>query len=498
MTRRQPTDRPLQWFLALVVVSFAVGAPALHGPYYADDFQFVFDPPHLDPFYHFSHENPHNPFYRPIQSALLAAVQSGFGLSTWPIHAGSIVLHALLGFLVFRMVSGLGLGRGEARLASLLVVASQAAVPAVAGNDTLSQLLGTLAGYLSLWWFYRWARGEKVSARGIGDRRYLGALAMLAVALFAKETGVAFVLLAALVLLTGLPAPRGPVPGMRARAARLVPIGVVFVLYLAARSAGASAVPEMGENRYGFALGLNIPRNLAMLWTAATIPFSSVTMFTAVATGDRMTLAGLGAAYAVLLSLVAVGLWRRRREARVWWQAGVGLLSVATIVPIKQVSELYAYQLLPAAAALLAVGLVSAGQAARQRKPWRILWMVAVASLVAGNAVASFSKAGMMHACGTRAAVLLDQIAPLAREAPAGGELVLVNPPAEGPAYSTFRVPGFGVLRHAEHYVARRAGREDITVRIASGDDGDAGPAPGRVVLGLDGDRVRRYDLSGP
>jgi len=177
--------RPVAWFILLVVVALALNAPVLDGDYYGDDYQFVFETPHLAPFYYFVHANPENPFYRPIQATWLATVQAATGRHTWPIHVASIVLHALLGLFVFGAMAALGHPPRSAALASLLVVASQAAVPAVAGNDTISQLLGTMGGYVSVWLFYRHAVGGTGAAGVFRDPRYLAALALLSLLMVA-------------------------------------------------------------------------------------------------------------------------------------------------------------------------------------------------------------------------------------------------------------------------------------------------------------------------
>lgn len=492
-----PMDgRPLRWFAVLLAASFFVGIPAIDAPYFSDDFQFVFESPVLNPVHYLTWENPHNGFYRPIQSAFLAAVQTGWGLDTGPIHAVQIALHGALAMLLFNVLLGLGFGRREAALGSLLLAVSQAAVMAVSSNDTFSQVLGVLTGYLAVWAFFRSAR-ENPGRALLGDRRYLAGLAWLAVSLFSKETSTAFVLLGAFALLAGT---RG-VGGARhlgVLAARLAPVVVLVAAYAAARSAVSTVAPEVGSGAYQLNLGPNMVKNVVMLWVAATLPFSSVDMFTALAAGHRTALAGLGAVYAVFVALVAAGLWPRRRDVRLWWLVAAAFGSVTAIVPVNHVSELYTYQLLPLACAIVAIGLGALGEAAGRRRAWRATWGVAVAALVASQAMSAHSKAQMLDDNGRRSDELLDAIVPEVRGLPDGGELVLVNPAAPGPEYSMFRMYGFSPLRHADSYLARRAGREDITVRIVRADEPAAQPRPGRTVLVLD-DRgnVERLPSSG-
>jgi len=476
--------RPLRWFAVLLAASFFVGIPAIDSPYFSDDFQFVFESPALNPVHYLTWENPHNGFYRPIQSAFLAAVQTASGLRTWPIHAAQIALHGALAMLLFNALIGLGFGRRDAVLASVLLAVSQAAVMAVSSNDTFSQVLGVLTGYLAVWAFYRSAR-DAPPDRPFGNRQYLAGLGWLAVSLFSKETSAAFVLLGAVALLAGT---RG-VGGMKrlgVLAARLAPVVVLVAVYVAARSAVSTVAPEVGSGAYQLNVGPSMVKNAVMLWVAATLPFSSVDMFTALAAGHRTALVGLGVVYAVFVALVAAGLWRRRRDARLWWLVAAAFGSITAIVPVNHVSELYTYQLLPLACAIVAIGLGALGEAAERSRPARAAWVVAVAALVASQAMSAHSKAQMLDDNGRRSDELLDAVVPQARDLPAGGELVLVDPAAPGPEYSMYRMFGFDPLRHADFYIAHRAGREDITVRIVRADEPAAQPAPGTTVLVLD------------
>jgi len=489
MEESSPTKYAWRWFAVLLAASFIVGLPAIDAPYFDDDFQFVFETPALNPVHYFMHGNAHNNFYRPIQSAFLAAVQSVWGLTTTPVHLVQIVLHASLAMLVFTAMLGLGFRRRDGIVASLLVATSQTAVMAVSSNDTLSQLLGVLAGYLAVWTFYRFARDHR-SSTGLGDRRYLAGMGWLAISFFSKETSAAFVLLGPLALLAGMGGIRDGAQSVRVFATRAAPLVILLAVYIAIRAAVASATPEIGEGRYGIALGPNIIKNIGLLWVTATIPFSSMDMFAAVSTGDRATLGMFGLVYAAFAAIVVAGLWRYRRDARLWWLFAVALVSVSSIVPINHVSELYSYQLLPAAAAIVALGLGALGDAARRNRPTRVAWIIVVVAVIASNAIAAYTKTRMINESGQRAAVLLEAVVPHARDLAPGGELVLVNPESDAVEYSMFRFSGFNYLRHTDFYIARLAGRDDITVRIVPAGEPAPQPGPERIVLVLDQDTV--------
>lgn len=480
--------RSLAWYGVLVALTLSAYWPSITGPYYEDDYQFVFLAPAASPFHYFAHPNPNNPFYRPIQCGFNTLVQRA-GPGTWPIHVVTALVHAGLALLVLMALLALGYRRRVAVFAALLTVLSQAAVLAVAGNDTLSQVLGTACGYLSVWAFYAFVRGEP--GRGIFDRRFGAGLLLLALSLFSKETSAGFVPLAVLTLLIDVRRLDGWGRRVGVIVPRLLAITAISALYLLLRARGAPAGVNVAPELYGIHFGANLVKNLAMLWVSAMIPFSSVRLFQAQALGANPLLAGYAAAAAALVTVVAAGLWQHRRDARVWWILVAGTVSVSVALPIAHVSELYSYQLIPAAAALIAIGLAGAEDASRGRGVPAVLWKVVAVVVLIANASATVEKSGQMDACGRRARALLAQLAPRVRALPPGGELVLVNPPPTVPAYSVFAVNGFNVLHGSEQYVARMAGRSDVTVHIAERGEG-VYPSDRRVVLTLDDGVVRK------
>jgi hypothetical protein len=157
------------------------------------------------------------------------------------------------------------------------------------------------------------------------------------------------------------------------------------------------------------------------------------------------------------------------------------------------VSELYAYQLLPVSASIIAIGLGTLAGDGTRRRRLRLAWMAVAACLIVGNLSAAREKAGMLDSNGWRATALIEDIVPFAHEVAPGGELVLLHTEPDIVEYSMFRLTGFDVLRHAEFYIARRAGRDDITVTIGR----QVQPAPGRTMLVLDQDKVREMSLTG-
>ncbi|HEX2613691.1 MAG TPA: hypothetical protein VHO02_08865, partial [Fibrobacteria bacterium] len=127
----------LAWFVVLAATGLVVYAAGLHGFYFMDDYQVVFDlTPHVSAG-SFLFGNPpenHFAFYRPLESAFLLLSQRTFGLNPLPVHIVQVALHATLAWMVFVILSGLGFSSLQARLGSLVMLVSQANAHAVLSN----------------------------------------------------------------------------------------------------------------------------------------------------------------------------------------------------------------------------------------------------------------------------------------------------------------------------------------------------------------------------
>src|SRR6185503_9369486 len=129
------------WLVLLAIFGAVLYGAGLHAGYYADDFLFV----HLGRaprvLSHFVHSGAGTHWYRPIEAAILDSIQARFGLETWPIHVLALAGHVALAWLVWAGLVSLGFDRYAAAGGSLVMLVSQAAVSAVVGNDTLSQVM---------------------------------------------------------------------------------------------------------------------------------------------------------------------------------------------------------------------------------------------------------------------------------------------------------------------------------------------------------------------
>ena len=189
------------------MLALSIYACGIRIGYYADDFQFVFPSPTSAMFWYFSHNNANNGFYRPLQALFMATVQACFGMETWPVHLVQILLHVILAWAIRAFMVDLGFSELASGVGSIYMLIAQANAQTVLENDTLSQLGGTLCGFMSVWAAYRFSRDRNTFSRErVPPARrsaYGLSIAALSFALFFKESSVAFVPLTGLLLLRG-------------------------------------------------------------------------------------------------------------------------------------------------------------------------------------------------------------------------------------------------------------------------------------------------------
>jgi hypothetical protein len=175
--------------------------------------------------------------------------------------------------------------------------------------------------------------------------------------------------------------------------------------------------------------------------------------------------------------LAAWGAWRRGGWRGLAFGAAACLSLVAALLPLRHVSELYAYAVLP----LVGVAIGFAAARPPNRTPARVGCVLLLALLVGSNAVAARARAAGMDENGRRAATLLADLAERLRNLPANATVALVDPKRDRPNYSVFRVRGF--LLVSDSVIARTAHRPDLRiVRVAAGEPLPADAAGGTLL----------------
>lgn len=464
------------WFVVLLAAGAAIFATGMRIPYYADDYQFVYDRSVHTPVHHyFFHNNPENNFYRPIQASVLLVLQRNFGLDTYPVHILHLALHVLLSWLVFVAMIRLGFSGAQAAIGSLFMLASQANAAAVLNNDTLSQIAGTLFGCLACWFTYLFMGSAPSRGTRTGPPRemyyWISMLALL-VSFFSKETSLSF-LIVVLALLAVRSRRMGS--GWVGAIPRALPAVLVTVFYLVAQGLIARQQAAFGVERYEFHVGANIVRNVGLLLFAASIPLSSVSAFVALKAGTlAKALAALGAT-AVFAALALAGLrMSRARRGTLALVAAFATVCMFPAVMLNHVSELYAYNIMPFVSILAGAGLGALPAAVRPRRTAGAAAAAAIAILFASHIAAVRGKAALMQDAGETQNEMRTEVESYIARAPEDGELILVNPPKTAVEYSIYLLDGFDALRYAVPAMRRNAGRPDVGVVIVDAMDAES------------------------
>jgi hypothetical protein len=144
------------------------------------------------------------------------------------------------------------------------------------------------------------------------------------------------------------------------------------------------------------------------------------------------------------------------------------LFSTFPALLIAHVNEVHAYQVLPAVSLLVGLGAGAwLNQGGRGVSPARSIAVSAVlAAVVMMHVGALWEGTQLMVRNGERARRLVTQLVEVAREAPSGSTILVVEPPSTGPGYSLMVVPGLGVLSYAWPWIRAQAGRFGVEIEV--------------------------------
>ncbi len=430
----------VSWAIQLLLMG-----PCLNGRFFCDDWQFLLADPCRMIGQAFLVPSPYD-LYRPLQLLAIAASQCWLGPGTLPIHLLVALFHAVTCVIVWRVTQAWVGSRLAAWLAVAMLSVSQLSITAVAGNDTLSLVMGTWAGVLAFWLL---SSGSRYSG--------ILSLAALLIALLSKESSIGYS-----VGLICWGAWRAVDPRTRATGL-LVSTGALAltVVYLLWRGHVTGWTPGLDPNP-GFQFGPQVITHLAMLLLPMFLPSSTTWTFLTVQSGHRLlpALALLAsiACWLVVLRSAALQVGTRRSGALL----ALSVSGLIAVLPLRRVSELYAYAALPGLAILFGVAVF--GLMARHDRR-RLLVGLAVVLWLAGQAFFASEKAVQMYANGESAAVLARGVRAAAATWPHGAKVVMVDDVDPRTQYSLFRMTGGRLLPPEE--VARVAGRTDISAVFA-------------------------------
>jgi len=449
------------WFPILALIVLCVYFKGLNISYYSDDFQFVFFPIPSSIFEYFIHKNPLNNFaYRPIQASLMILTQQYFGTNTLPIHLMSITTHIFLTWLIYHVMVRLGFSTLQAIIGSIFMAVSQANVHAVLSNDTLSQIMGTFFGCMSLWLLYKAYLLKSISGR-MNVKLFFASIVLMGFAMFSKETSIS--LLLGLFFIAFLCNFRRR--SYKRAVIEIIPFGIITVFYFLARFLVVDVQPSLGMDRYQFHLGINIVKNTVQYFVAAFSPISTVFGYFAMKSGDIVQLSIFSMTIMVFISAIVYGLIRSNKYVVIF--VCLALIGSLPVVLLNHVSELYVYNSMPFISII--VGISLGGVFELTKTGWKkYFFQILLAGLFINNIFAIQSKASLMQHNGKRASELIGEIMPYVDNIPQNGILLLLNPPDDKMEYSVFVINNFNVLYHR---IKQLSPRDDFDIKIIDKSD---------------------------
>jgi hypothetical protein len=458
-------------YLLLIAGAAVLYLPHAGIPFFSDDFEFRFADPR--PYILGAFGYTHLQWFRPIKASWCALNQYLFGENTFVLQAGQIAMHAALTCMLFWFLRNCGLPLRHSLLGALWFLVNPINVDPVLGGDTNDQMGSGAAGFLSFALAWRFSEALRQAPSGTAPplRLAVGSLIALAIALLFKENGLAFAGIVPLVLGFALwRGHGGRVPGAtRWLVLFLVACVVITAGYFAYRGVARDSQPiSFGTERYEFRIGGNILVNEAQLLGAPLLPFSTADAYVAVVHRTPLVLVAMGAGLLAWLALLGTGL----TIAKQWPAAlGLGLLAACAGVPVvllNRVSELYAYNMAPFWAVIVALALPALLTPRRPRLV-RIVAAVLLLGVLASDVVAVNRKASQMAVNGHNAVMLMPQVVDFARQLPPGGTLLLWDRQEPGAlSYSVFLMSPFMSIDLARNWVKHLAQRPDIDVKIVA------------------------------
>jgi hypothetical protein len=201
------------------------------------------------------------------------------------------------------------------------------------------------------------------------------------------------------------------------------------------------------------------------------------------------------AATLLFLLAVACGLWLARERYRAFLLCLVlFMIGLLPMIMLNHVSELYLYNSMPFASALVGVGLGRCLELSRKNRAAHSAVIGLVLLLFTSHIIGVERKALLMRRNGERADILLSQIQPFLRKVPVDGRLILLNPPGDELEYSIFLMNGFDVLSNGLHRLNQLAGRHDFAVQIVDRSKADRAALDERCLVLSLGDGVTRVE----
>ena len=412
----------------------------------------------------------------------VASIQSLFGMNTVPIHGVVLFCHIVVSILVYLAADKLTRSKSIAALSSGYMLLSQANAMAVLGNDTLSQVAGTLFGILSLWFLYR----ALTSAGPRNDLHYLVSTLCFALSLWLKETSLGFMV--SLIVLSLFVRAREPGYGYGRLLVKLIPFLAVTLVYMVVH---VLVVTRLAADRYDFLLGPNVLSNTFLASLSALLPISSVVTFVWYSQHHFGLLFMAVAGAAVIGGIILIGIYKSKYRKLAPILFAIAFSDLLPVIFFRHMGELYVYNATPAVALLFGIGMSGFYDTFLKGNSVRYFGFALLTLLFLSFAYADYSKGKEGVRNGIRAKVLIEEIRPYIDGVPIGGTLVLLNPSGVDPQYSIFLMSGFNVLNYGTNIINQVSGRYDFRIWImGEGSPGLNSLPSNSLVLTIEHDHV--------
>lgn len=237
--------------------------------------------------------------------------------------------------------------------------------------------------------------------------------------------------------------------------------------YLAWRAGTGAVSPGVGSEPYQYWFGINLVRNAGLFGAAAAsvIPTTSVAQWAQL--GAHLPLGAALLGMAVVGCVVSYGLIlgaHRQLAGGLLLLAG---LSLAPVLPLNDVSELYVYAAMPPLSILAGLGFDGVLSVLSGWK--QVGGVLLIAAYFLGQIGGVWQKSALMERTGERTQSVLTMIVDVARTAPQRASICLGDEPiADTTAYSVYRMPGAAPFRFAGPVIRHLARRPDVAFEVGT------------------------------
>lgn len=385
-------------------------------------------------------------FYRPLELALVRLNLAASGFNPFLYHLITLVGHLLSSLALYYLARRAKFSFTTALVAMLVFGVSHVNAMAVLGNDTAGQVYSSLFGLLAI--------SQLVGKEELEWKSLVFSSALLFVSLLWKDSGITYVAVAMAISLRR--------SFSRARYSDslkyFAPFLAVLTIYLLLRYQAGAIGTSIGETgRYQLWFGLNIPKNIVLMFGAMLTPLGT-TVLLAHRTDPSLIAAGVILLLSVVL-MILYGLYLTRKNgvatlSQIVFPLALLFLLLFPDCLMNRVSELYIYKPNGLFALLLAHCFITIyADVPTKSKIARALLMGCAICFLVCNVLSAKHKEELMRVNGIRATQMIREIKQQVPKVPKGTPLIVSNLDGEPElVYSVFYMHGVTLLGAGSFY----------------------------------------------